>query len=137
MLLAVATAGCIKIEDDDEPADRAPVARITLEAASGPAPFTVRVSGEASTASSGAIAGHAWTFGDGGTASGARAEHTYAAVGSYLVTLTVTDEDGRSGTATASVVATGPLAVYDASAYDAADYLDEPPSGTYDASTLE
>ena len=136
-LLAVAAAGCIKVEEDDDPAERAPVARITLEAASGPAPFTVRVSGATSTADRGAIASHAWSFGDGGTASGALAEHTYAAVGDYLITLTVTDEQGRSGTATTRVVATGTLAVYDASAYDAADYQDEPPSGTYDASTLE
>ena len=137
MLLAVASAGCIKIEDDDEPADLAPVARITLEAASGPAPFTVRVSGESSTASRGTIASHAWDFGDGSTASGARAEHTYAPVGDYLITLRVTDDEGRSGTTTVWVVATGALAVYDASAFDAADYQDEPPSGTYDASTLE
>lgn len=137
LLLAVATAGCIKVEDDDEAVDRAPVARITLEAASGPAPFTVRVSGEGSTAGRGTIASHAWTFGDGGTASGALAEHTYAAVGDYLITLTVTDEKGRSGTATTRVVATGTLAVYDASAFDAADYQDEPASGTWDASTLE
>lgn len=137
LLLAVATAGCIKVEDDDDPADRAPVARITLEAASGPAPFTVRVSGETSTASRGAIASHAWSFGDGGTASGALAEHTYAAVGGYLITLTVTDEQGRTGTATARVVATGTLAVYDASAFDAADYQDEPTSGTWDAATLQ
>lgn len=137
LLLAVTSAGCIQVEDDEEPLDRAPVARITLEAASGPAPFTVRVSGESSTASRGAIASHAWTFGDGGTASGARAEHNYASVGDYLITLTVTDEKGRSGTATTRVVATGPLAVYDASAFDAAEYQDEPSSGTYDTATLE
>jgi hypothetical protein len=34
---------------------------------------------------------YAWDFGDGGTASSALASHTYAAAGSYLVTLTVTD----------------------------------------------
>jgi len=33
----------------------------------------------------------AWDFGDGGTATGATASHTYGIAGAYLVTLTVTD----------------------------------------------
>ena len=39
---------------------------------------------------------YAWDFGDGGTASGATASHTYAVAGSYLVTLTVTDDGSPS-----------------------------------------
>ncbi len=47
---------------------------------------------------------YAWNFGDGGTASGATASHTYAIAGAYLVTLTVTDDGTPSlaNTATTS-----------------------------------
>lgn len=47
---------------------------------------------------------YAWNFGDGGTASGATASHTYAVAGAYLVTLTVTDDGTPSlaNTATTS-----------------------------------
>lgn len=37
---------------------------------------------------------YAWTFGDGGTSSGATATHQYAEPGTYTVTLIVTDEGG-------------------------------------------
>lgn len=38
-----------------------------------------------------------WTFGDGASATGPNPTHRYAADGDYLVTLTVTTFDGRSG----------------------------------------
>jgi PKD repeat protein len=40
------------------------------------------------------VTSYAWDFGDGGSASGEAAEHTYAAAGSYEVKLTVTGSDG-------------------------------------------
>jgi PKD repeat protein len=47
---------------------------------------------------------YAWDFGDGGTATSALASHTYSAAGSYLVSLTVTDDGtpSLSNTATTS-----------------------------------
>jgi PKD repeat protein len=62
--------------------------------------------GFASTGSAdpdGAIAGYAWTFGDGATSATASATHAYAAAGTYPVTLTLTDDDGATSTASASV----------------------------------
>jgi PKD repeat protein len=48
----------------------------------------------------------AWTFGDGGTGSGKNPSHTYAAAGTYSVTLTETD--GLGFTAVPPVVVAGP-----------------------------
>ncbi len=135
-LLLVALAGCsdhVGGAPDNEP----PVARITVSPTSGPAPLAVTVSGSASTDANGTITSYAWTFGDGATATGVTAEHTYASAGDYALTLSVTDDDGATRTATVSVVATGPDAVYNASAFDEANFQDEPASGTYDTTTLQ
>lgn len=45
----------------------------------------------------------AWDFGDGGTAYGATASHVYADAGDYIVTQTVFNDLGCSGTATQTV----------------------------------
>ncbi len=42
----------------------------------------------------GAIASYSWVFGDGTTATGVTAAHTYGLAGSYTITLTVTDNQG-------------------------------------------
>lgn len=51
----------------------------------------------------GTIVGYAWDFGDGGTATGATATHTYDFAGSYTARLIVTDNDGLADTVTANV----------------------------------
>jgi PKD repeat protein len=132
--LVVLLTACSDVEDDSS---SAPVARITVTPASGPAPLSVAVSGAGSSAVSGTIATYAWTFGDGATATGSDATHTFATPGEYVITLTVTDDKGRSGTAESSAVATGPDAVYNASVFDGADYQDEPTSGSYDTTPLQ
>jgi len=50
------------------------------------------------SASTGSPTGYAWTFGDGGTGSGVTVSHTYAGLGDYNVTLTVTDGTGSDST---------------------------------------
>ncbi len=71
---------------------------------------SVSVDATASTDDDGSIAGYAWTFGDGTTATGVTAEHVYAAAGSYPVTLTITDNGGATSATTRTVVATDPPA---------------------------
>ncbi len=47
----------------------------------------------------------AWDFGDGGTATGVTATHTYVASGNYTITLTVMDTTGLTGSAQVVVYA--------------------------------
>ena len=90
-----------------------PVASFSATPIAGPAPLTVTFS----DASSGNITDWAWTFGDGNTSPAQHPSHTYAAAGSYTVSLTVTGPDG-SNTATQTdyitVNLTGPLAGFNA-----------------------
>jgi PKD repeat protein len=52
-----------------------------------------------------AIIGYHWTFGDGTTATSQAPTHTYAAGGTYQVTLTATDNAGQSASVTHGVLA--------------------------------
>lgn len=54
----------------------------------------------------GSIVSYQWDFDDGSTATGAQPTHTFAA-GTYDVTLTVTDGDGLTDTATKTITVTG------------------------------
>jgi PKD repeat protein len=49
---------------------------------------------------------YTWDFDDGETAHGQYPAHVYARPGNYVATLTVTDQDGRKGKATAEVTVT-------------------------------
>jgi lysophospholipase L1-like esterase len=69
---------------------------------------TVTVDASSSTDSDGTIQEYLWEFGDGTTATGVRATHTYSRAGDYLVTLAVRDNAGGEGYASASGVLTIP-----------------------------
>ena len=81
----------------------APTAAIT----GGCTGLTCTVDASTSTPGSAPITGYAWDFGDGGAATGVSVSHTYAATGTYPVTLTVTDSAGATGTATVTASAQG------------------------------
>ena len=83
-----------------------PTAVISPTPTSGIAPLVVSFNGSGSSDSDGSISSYAWTFGDGGTAVGATATHTYASAGSYTARLTVTDNLGATTSATSVITVT-------------------------------
>ena len=87
--------------------NKAPVATIAPSCTG----LTCSFSGNLSVDPDGSIASYAWNFGDNATDTGAVAPHTYAQAGTYPVTLTVTDNVGATGTATANVNVVDPNAI--------------------------
>lgn len=77
--------------------NKAPVASFNASCSRNVCTFT-----STSTDDSG-IVSHAWTFGDGGTASAATVSHTYSSKGTYTIGLTVRDAAGLASTAYKSV----------------------------------
>jgi LysM repeat protein len=69
----------------------------------------VTFDGSASTDADGTIESYEWDFGDGSErGTGATVTHGYTSAGSYVVTLTVTDNCGASSQTTVDVTITGP-----------------------------
>jgi len=92
-----------------EPEPEAPEASFTSSPGSPEYGEIVTFDASGSTDPDGTIVNYVWDFGDGNTGSGVTATHSYATVGTYGVTLTVTDNDGLTATALKEifVIATG------------------------------
>ncbi len=86
--------------------NQAPVARITAPV-SASLGASVSVSGSTSSDADGTIASYGWTFGDGTTATGVMAQKRFATPGTFVVTLTVTDNKGATGTAQHTITVGG------------------------------
>ena len=84
----------------------APVALFTPSATSGSGSLNVNFDATSSYDPDGTIVSYNWEFGDYTTGSGATTSHTFG-VGTYPVRLTVTDDDGRSGSVTHVITVTG------------------------------
>ncbi len=93
-----------------------PTAVITASPTSGTAPLAVAFSGTSSTDSGGTITSYAWDFGDGQTSTSATPSHTFAGVGAFNVSLTVTDNAGKQGSTSTTITVSAPpsyAAVYE------------------------
>jgi rhamnogalacturonyl hydrolase YesR len=88
------------------PANVLPVAAFTSSATNLVASFN----GSTSTDSDGTVTGYAWSFGDTTTGSGVTATHTYAAGGTYTVSLTVTDNSGGTNAVSHPITVTAATA---------------------------
>ncbi|MCK4424208.1 PKD domain-containing protein, partial [Candidatus Bathyarchaeota archaeon] len=94
---ATASAVALKIISN-----RSPTAAFTYKAKTAYSGEAIRFDASASFDPDGYITSYFWTFGDGTNATDIIVTHVYADDGSYMVTLTVTDDDGANASSTAA-----------------------------------
>ena len=80
------------------PTNQAPTASFTLSCTDLTCDFT-----DTSTDDQGVVVAWSWDLGDGNTSTEQNPSHTYAAEGTYTVTLSVTDDEGASGSASSEL----------------------------------
>jgi len=74
-----------------------PAASASVNTTSGTPPLTVQFTGSG-TDLDGQVVSYHWDFGDGSTSTQQSLSHIYTSNGTYIVTLTVTDDKGKTGT---------------------------------------
>lgn len=91
----------------DDGINDAPVATFTFSCTS----LTCDFNGSGSSDGDGSVTAYDWNFGDGNTGSGVTTSHSYGAEGQYTVTLTVTDDEGATGSDSQTVSVTAPSGI--------------------------
>ncbi len=114
----------------------APRAEFTTSKTFDYPPLEVTLDASSSSSPNGAIVSYDWDFGDGDTATGITATHTYTEKGVYDITLVVTDSTGKTGVRTRSVEALNrvPVATFEIDKYWVSDNqpIEFDASGSYD-----
>jgi len=97
-----------------EDLNNVPVANFTKSPEPAYATETVTFDASDSSDSDGQIVSYSWDFGDGTSATGVTTTHVFAGDGSYLVELTVTDNEGStdSTSATKDILNNSPIASF-------------------------
>jgi len=85
-----------------------PQAIATASSTNGDIPLVVNFDASASHDSDGSIVAVEWNFGDGSSSLGWTASHTYTQAGSFTATLTVTDNDGATDSASMVITTADP-----------------------------
>ena len=85
------------------PVNTAPVATASFGPTAPRPTESVTFDGTQSSDADGDTLTYAWDFGDGSTGTGATARHAFGAVGTFIATLTVTDDAGASSTSSVPV----------------------------------
>lgn len=80
-----------------------PQAAFSFSPATAIFPADIAFDASASKDPDGTIASYAWSFGDGGTGTGRTVTHNFKTYGTFTVSLTVTDNQGATGTAARTV----------------------------------
>lgn len=92
-------ASVISLNRAANPSNQPPTANFTSSCNALACSFT-----STSTDADGSIAGYSWNFGDGATSTAQNPSHTYAAGGTFTVTLSVTDNQGAPSAPTSKTV---------------------------------
>jgi len=87
---------------------QAPIAAAAATTLSGTVPLTVTFGSSGSYDPDGTIVSYLWNFGSGATSNLASPSYTFSTAGTFTVTLTVTDNDGLSATASVGITVLPP-----------------------------
>ena len=99
----LAVAGCGKDSNGPDPVNVAPTANFNFSCTDLDCDFT-----DLSSDTDGDVASVAWAFGDDATSTSRNPSHSYAAGGTFSVTMTVTDDQDEVGTLSRDVTVTAP-----------------------------
>ena len=94
------------------PVNSAPIAVINVSKTSGYAPLSIEFDGSQSSDQDGNVTNYSWDFGDGTSAVGSQANHTYTGLGVFSATLTVSDNDGSMSSASVTISSHAQIAGY-------------------------
>lgn len=103
------TTAAISVSNPLPKENLAPSAVIDSSVLAGNAPLDAVFNGSWSSDPDGSIVSFNWGFGDGTTGSGSQISHEFAREGEYLVTLTVTDNGGKTASASQTISVAAPL----------------------------